>query len=49
MTLHISGLMRAFALVGSERSAIDSIMKLCGISRAEAREIVRQVRTEAKP
>ena len=49
MTPHISPLTRHFALVGSERSAIDSLMKLCGISRAEAREIVRQVRAEAKP
>lgn len=48
--IHISGLVRAFLVVGSERTAVDSCRKLLfhpdgtSLTRAEALAIVRKVR-----
>jgi phosphoribosylformimino-5-aminoimidazole carboxamide ribonucleotide (ProFAR) isomerase len=46
VTVTVSPLTVAFAKVGSERTAIDTLMKLHGIDRATARAIVREVRLE---
>jgi len=45
----INPLVRAFCLVGSERTAVDSIVKLTGRSKADARTLVRLVRSEVTP
>ena len=42
----VSPLMRAFAVVGSERTAIDSMMRLYGLTKAEARLVVRTMRAD---
>ena len=46
VTVTVSPLTVAFAKVGSERTAIDTLMKLHNIDRATARAIVREVRSE---
>jgi len=45
----LNPLVRAFCLVGSERTAVDSIVKLTGRSKADARTLVRLVRSEVTP
>ena len=43
-TLSVSPILKAFSVIGSERSAVDSIMKLTGEPRDVARSLVVLIR-----